>query len=874
VILKQKKSSYLIYLIFLSLLLLSLSLSYQKLEIFKLDFKHKIESYNLGFSSFTNLVEDGAQQLNMSDKLTGLYKRIPEIIQYKFFGKNMEEFEKIYIDIDFKGLQNLMLDRKIALMSNKLSNPSKNSATLTYNKQKFNAKIRLKGHLRDHWFSKYRMSLKIELKKDKKILGLREFSIQKPSSRQYPYDLTFQSMIKDIGILSSNHQFAHIYVNGEDWGIMIIEESVSKEFLEKKGRKNSVIVSFSDEEKWTYTDYIAKNPYLDYKLSDPQLFSHLYNKKLLEDTHNRKVYSYISNNRLANKHIYDTNLFSKAYIMSAIWNNGHPLIYLNSKYYFNPFTLMIEPILSDQGFWYSLPRGFKKNSVNINYSNAFYEKILSNQNYSENLTENLKKIEKIVNQVDKYLLIHQNIFPLDKKKNTKTIKDNLVKITNDKNKYLISPIINADNAITSSIDIIRVENMLLPNKEQASEFPQHLHIRHYSNGNIEIYNLLPDSVVIKSILVDGHLYNKNEIIVPGFSSNLKPLVLKSPYKGIYDDSFLITSEYQGFNKTIKNGITLVPKGIKNPLLRNSANKFNFITQLGEKSYEIKNGNWFVDSPIIIDGDLNISNDTTLNFSESSYLIVKGSLKAIGDKNKPIIFKPVSNSWKGVYVLNASKKSLLKNLKFFNASSLEDDLLKLTGAITFYKSDVDIENTVIIGSKAEDAINIVESIFTINNLSIENAHSDGLDSDFSDGNILNSKFINIGGDALDFSGSKVSLNKINAFNVKDKAVSGGEASILNIQNSNFKNIGVGVASKDGSSILMSNNLITNYKLFAAMSYIKKDFYSSPSLTINNSKSADLKSYIRQFGTSMTVNDIDIPESEIDIEKLYKTNVMSR
>ena len=80
-ILKQKKSSFLGYLILLSLLILPLSLSYQKLEIFKSDFKHKLESYNMGFSSFGNLVEDGTQQkLSMSLKLTGLLKKIPEII--------------------------------------------------------------------------------------------------------------------------------------------------------------------------------------------------------------------------------------------------------------------------------------------------------------------------------------------------------------------------------------------------------------------------------------------------------------------------------------------------------------------------------------------------------------------------------------------------------------------------------------------------------------------------------------------------------------------------------------------------------------------------------------------------------------------------
>ena len=96
----------------------------------------------------------------------------------------------------------------------------------------------------------YRTTQKI--KNDKTILGFNEFSIQKPSSRQHPYDLTFQSMLRDTGNLTSVHKYAHIFVNGEDWGIMDIEESMSKELLEKQNRKNSVIVRFSSDEKWFY----------------------------------------------------------------------------------------------------------------------------------------------------------------------------------------------------------------------------------------------------------------------------------------------------------------------------------------------------------------------------------------------------------------------------------------------------------------------------------------------------------------------------------------------------------------------------------------------------------------------------------------------
>jgi len=202
------------------------------------------------------------------------------------------------------------------------------------------------------------------------------------------------------------------------------------------------------------------------------------------------------------------------------------------------------------------------------------------------------------------------------------------------------------------------------------------------------------------------------------------------------------------------------------------------------------------------------------------------------------------------------------------------LLKLTGGITFYKSDIDFENVIVNYVKAEDAINIVESSFYLNKVIIDNTVSDGLDSDFSTGDVLYSDFSNIGGDALDFSGSSASIRKIKVNNIKDKAISAGEKSTLNIENSSFNNTGVGIASKDGSSVVVSNTKISDYKLYAAMSYIKKDFYGSPSIILNDCLVSNGNAYIRQKGTNMVVDSIKIKGSNLSVKKLYKTRVMAK
>ena len=125
-------------------------------------------------------------------------------------------------------------------------------------------------------------------------------------------------------------------------------------------------------------------------------------------------------------------------------------------------------------------------------------------------------------------------------------------------------------------------------------------------------------------------------------------------------------------------------------------------------------------------------------------------------------------------------------------------------------------------------------------------------------------------------------------VKDKVISAGESSNLDVSNLEFTNIGVGVASKDGSVVNVNNCLINDTKFIAFMTYIKKKNYSSPSLTIENceinfmkkdsklysNKNNDLR-YFRQKGTSLKVLGIDkIIEKNLNVDLLYKTTVMNK
>jgi hypothetical protein len=865
-ILKRYKKSILSMFLAITVLFISLiTIDEFQLKTLQFDIAQYLMSTDPGFSTRVNIVgkiTPTGKDNNLEYKLllmSTLIKTVPKIIHYKLFGRT---FDRIDIDIKHLDYQKIKMDRKKAVEQGLLVKPNIVKAKIRFKEKNFNAKIRLKGDLLGHWISKYRMSLRIKLKGNETLLGYNSFSIHKPVEREYPYDDIFQKLIRDLGNLSPRHQYINVYVNGIDWGIMDMEEHMSKVFLESQQRKESAIVRFSDERPWLYTLNSSK-PYEYYRLSDPSLNIKLYNdNKYLKDLHYRIIYSYISKHQTNYSPIlYNVDSFSRAYILGTAWGEWHTLAYNNTRYYFNPYSLELEPITTDQTRPSSdLDDLFK--TIDL----ALYEplrSVTSTQKYSINLNKNLHRVNNILPNLDKYLKNANILFPVDKKITGNVIKQNMVKIISNKGKNIAERPKSHDT-----------RKFKLPSIKQSTEFLHHVHAKHFTDGRIEIFNLLPDTVVLSDVLYKGDSFLHKELNVPSYFEETLPTIVKTSLKGLKDFSIDIVTSYKGNIRKTNNGITLVDK-IKNPLLFYEESNFKGLVKIDQKNFLFKKGEWLIDSPLVIEGNLNIAPGTKLKFSKNAYLIVKGTLIAVASQDLPISFEPLLKTWKGLYVLEAGKKSYLNYVHIKNTIALEDELLKLTGGVTFYKADVDIRNTTIEGALSEDAINIVNSKFEMESVFISNTLSDGLDSDFSNGTIRESIFSYIGGDAIDLSGSSVDMFNVKALKVNDKAVSVGEASKANIVKGIFHDVGVGVASKDGSSATVSNSEIKNYKIHAVMSYMKKDFYSKPSLHVLNSDTGNNnKAYLRQTGSVMTVDNDQIQESALNVEELYNYGIMRK
>ena len=874
-ILKPKKNSLLFPLGVLLIILLTY-ISANKNSFFlilKEDIVQLVMSIDPGFSHQSFIL---SSDLTTAGELGGLPKKnkflsyaqsFPKIIDYKINGM---EFDRLDIDIPFLSYDSILKDRQKALDNILNSNPTKVRAKLRYMGKTFKSSIRLKGDSEDHWKSRYRMSLRVELKGDGTILGFKEFSIQKPHSRQFPHDYSYQSTLKALGNLSSVQKFVNLYVNGKSWGIMNIEEHMSKEFLEKKQRKESMIVKVGNEDKWVY-NVSASEPYDDYLIASGAFNVSPYGgKKYIQDLRYREILSYISKKQLNyDLDLYDVNSLLSSYVLATLWAQWHTLLDTNHRYYFNPFTLKLESISTDQDTYEVLDGldsiGFSQLPI------QFSKVLLSLEESSQHLDSTIPRIIEENLNFRHHFKSASKYFPVNMPIQERVLENNAEEFQSRMLYYLSPKPVDHRGFLFNDTLISELD---LPTSLQASEFPEHIHFRHYSNGRLEIYNLLPDAVEIKKILFDGRVADETNYIIPGYSQPFKPLIIETDFMGFYDERVSILSSYQGFERESRNSYTLLFDKTFNPLLEDSFECSNLCVLDGQK-YIFSEGSSIISKPVIIKGDVELLAGTHLSFSPNAYMIVEGSITTSGTIDKPVILDAEKDYWKGLYILNSSKRSELTNTKIKNLTALEDGLLKLTGAITFYKADVNFNNVEITDVIAEDALNIISSEYSLINNKFSNTVSDAFDSDFSEGVIKSTSFTNIDGDAIDFSGSRANIDNVRITDIGDKGISAGEESIITISNSYLDNLRVGVISKDNSDVVIESSIISNFTAYGIMSFIKKDFYSSSSSIKVKSTLVDQPfSFMRQKGTFMERDSFEVQEQVFSVKEFYSPPIVDR
>ena len=240
----------------------------------------------------------------------------------------------------------------------------------------------------------------------------------------------------------------------------------------------------------------------------------------------------------------------------------------------------------------------------------------------------------------------------------------------------------------------------------------------------------------------------------------------------------------------------------------------------------------------------------------------------GSKEKPISISSSDNTGMGLIVLNAELPSKMDYVSFNHLQSNSNNNWTLTGAVTFYESDVTINHCSFNHNNSEDALNVIRSNFSLINCSFNHTLSDAFDADFCDGNMKDCIFKSAGNDAIDLSGSHVTIDNVTVENAKDKAISNGERSYLKIINANINNANIAIASKDDSKLEIEKITISNCTVGYAAFQKKPEFSPAYIKIINSSeKNIDVLFLLDLDSKINYINDLHIGITHINVDSLY-------
>ena len=859
---------------------LLISIDYKKI------IKTEIQSFQTHFVSFSNVTQlfdsgdiKDSTRIKFKDILPGV-KQFIFVLSNGFFTKNNKDFPEIKLFIKFKNLNKIYDDRNravsLGLNYNSQYVPCKISDGIKFLK----CKVKLKGDLEDHWDTKVRFSMRIKVKNGY-IHGLQNFSIQKPTTRQFPYDQSFAQIHSDLGGLANNDQrFYNIKINDEYWGLMNIEPNIDDKFIESRHIKRSGVFRISNQDNWVYLN--DNNLIENHFISDPTIFFSQRGKeaKILKNKNSREIYSYIFHSlNSKNPNIFDRKKMVDSFMNAMVWGNLHSLFNYNSFYTWNAYTQKLEPILTDQGNWQKIDETAKKDKKLTKLSDVLeleaglpYEYKIIFQNFplsKKEYTNSLKKIDDYFKINDPLITINKisnKYFPNNRVIKNSPIQNNIKFLMNNSDKIILWTQDLSKNKNTKKTKL----NYELFNKIALNK--AFLKIIHFTDGTIQIYNLLNEAILISSI-TSGTQYIKVNKIIPASKKNLlSKIEIKTSLIGEYDQKIKVTTNFNNFTKFFYNDFSIMNNNYFTDTKTASPDILCKISSMKELCYI--SGKHKISNNIIFKKKVVISKGTELILSNKTNLIFKKSVKMDGTKNDPI-----SISGNGSIAIfnstNSNSTSIINYVNFDNLITPSIPLMRFTGSINVHGGKINISNSKISNGSSEDQLNIVNSDINVSNLTFNNAISDAFDCDYCRGKMSNLSFFNIGGDGLDISGSNMTLSSATFNSINDKAISIGENSILNMKDIFIEKAGTGIAVKDGSKVEVLNISMKKILYDGFMTYVKKPYFKDVTqLHVKNIDEFEGNLCVRQKNTIAMIEGENCEESTVDVINLYKEGRMKK
>ena len=205
---------------------------------------------------------------------------------------------------------------------------------LSLEDKEYKIKLRLKGDRALHWYDKETSSYKIDVRNGDTVWGMEEFSVQKPITRNYIYELIFHKLLKFSDLISLNYFFINLSMNDTNQGVYAVEEGFATELIERNKRRNGPIFGLEEKKGTTY-------PNVSYDLYSSEFWiSNYYD---LTSSAFSKL-NQLKDQETSVNEIFDLEKWATYFAIIDLTSSLHGALSKSVKLYFNPVTSKFEPI--------------------------------------------------------------------------------------------------------------------------------------------------------------------------------------------------------------------------------------------------------------------------------------------------------------------------------------------------------------------------------------------------------------------------------------------------------------------------------------------------------------------------------------------------
>ncbi len=410
----------------------------------------------------------------------------------------------------------------------------------------------------------------------------------------------------------------------------------------------------------------------------------------------------------------------------------------------------------------------------------------------------------------------------------------------------------------------------------------------YENGKLDISIANVNDIQVKLISVQGkngkyiYPFIVNQTIEPS-----DPIIYRFYEIDNVDEKFIqnkaeLIVNYAYDDEVIKQAPIFPYKRIDEAIFQGTAirtkdnmSEFGFIAEDDQYIF-FKGGEIVINKPLFIPAGkaLKISAGQKIDLVNQAYIIARTPIQFEGTAANPIQVYTSDSTGRGIFVSQSKGKSNISYAIFDGLDATMSGIWSLTGAMTFYESDVNIDHSKFINNTCEDYLNIVRSEFNISNSYFANTFADAFDSDFGKGVITDCTFENTGNDAIDVSTTQLEVYNAKMNMIGDKGISGGEKSQIQVETININKANIGIASKDLSVINGNNVAISNSKIAFAL-YEKKPEFGPGTMNIHNlTLSGQINiEYLVQKKSILTIDDRQILPRSKKKEKLLFDKIIN-